>query len=224
MPVRQYPKIAPANQKLTAALTNTVSHPRLGPYLKAAGFDRERAIKLYLWNVAVGQSFHFPLQVFEVALRNSVSAVFASQFGKNWWQKTVAEKYLGKRSLEELEKAQKRLVNRGIKPNDNDIIADMSFGFWVSLLASRYNPVIWSKNLGKSFPNMKNKNSQKDVYNYANRVLVLRNRIFHHEPIISRDLSFDYSSILTPLNWICPETAMWTKANSSVPQILRLKP
>lgn len=207
-----------------SALDGTVSSARLGPYMKSAGFNSDRAIKLYLWNVAIGQSFHFPLQAFEVAFRNSVSGALVNEFGAIWWRPANAKKFLSARSLEEVQKTHKRLRNKGIKPNADDMVAGLSFGFWVSLLAARYKPVIWSKRLAEAFPNMPNGTTQKIVYEQSNGALNLRNRIFHHEPLISQNLSAEYADLMRLLTWLCPETQKWVKANCSVPTVMRLKP
>ncbi len=38
-------------------IAGALSHERLHPYLDAAGGDRERALRLYLWNTAVSAAF-----------------------------------------------------------------------------------------------------------------------------------------------------------------------
>lgn len=88
-----------------SALQRTVSPARLSPYKEAAGFDQQRAVHLYLWNVAAGQSFHFPLQVTEVALRNAIGDVVEYEFGQKWWRESKAQTFLDGVALDDLAKA-----------------------------------------------------------------------------------------------------------------------
>jgi hypothetical protein len=67
------------------ALWNTLSPRRLAKYFEAAGENRERAIRLYLWNAQVGAAFHLPIQTCEVALRNRIEAVLGTMFGGQWF-------------------------------------------------------------------------------------------------------------------------------------------
>ena len=48
----------------------------------------------------------------------------------------------------------------------------------------------------------------------------LRNRIAHHEPIVSRDLAADHDRLLDVLGAISPIAVDWVKQNSRVPQAI----
>ncbi len=224
MPISQHTNYEQISNALSTALQNTVSPARLAPYLQAAGFDQQRAIHLYLWNTMMGQSFHFPLQAFEVALRNSIASVFNDKYGSKWWRESVASNFLDARSVDELTTARKRLKRRGIKPNCDEMAARLSFGFWAAMLAPRYKPAIWSSRLVQAFPHLPAGTEQKAIYERVNRTLDLRNKIFHHEPLLGTNLSASYSELMQLLKWICPETQGWVKSMCSVPRFMRLKP
>lgn len=224
MPISQHSNYEEVPNSLLNAFDKTITPARLHPYLTASGFDKQRAVHLYVWNTMVGQSFHFPIQTFEVAYRNSIGAVFYDKYGNKWWRESVARNFLDNRSVEELSVARKRLKKRNIKPNADEIVAGLSFGFWVAMMAPRYKPVLWSNRLVQAFPHMPSGVEHRGIYDRLNRVLDLRNRIFHHEPLLGYNLSGLYSEVMQLLKWICPETQTWVRQNCSVPRFIRLKP
>lgn len=84
MPIRQPNNVAPVTPALMTAFARTVSPERWSTYQRAAGFNDDLAHRLYLWNASIGQSFHYPLQSVEVALRNVVHAALSAIYGPNW--------------------------------------------------------------------------------------------------------------------------------------------
>jgi hypothetical protein len=62
--------------------------------VNAAGHDRDRAVRLYLWNAQLGEAFHIPIQAVEVGLRNSINLGLTTTFGQDWWQDTALEAIL----------------------------------------------------------------------------------------------------------------------------------
>lgn len=49
-------------------------------------------------------------------------------------------------------------------------------------------------------------------------VRVLRNRIAHHEPILSWDLCKQHNKILELIEWLSPPAAKWCRENDRFPQ------
>ncbi|MES0073345.1 hypothetical protein [Mesorhizobium sp. M0058] len=224
MPISQHTNYEEVPNALLVAFDRTITPARLHPYMFAAGFKKQRAIHLYIWNTMMGQSFHFPMQAFEVAYRNSIGAVFLDKYGDKWWRESVASKFLDERSVQELSLARRRLKQRGIKPNCDEMVAGLSFGFWAAMMAPRYKPAVWSSHLIQAFPHMPANLDHKGIYDRVNRILDLRNRIFHQEPLLGYNLSGLYSELMQMMKWICPETQGWVKSTCSVPRFIRLKP
>jgi len=68
------------------------------------------------------------------------------------------------------------------------IVADLSAGFWVSMLTARYDGHLnWKYNLARVFP-FEAAIPRIDAHAACDRMLDVRNRIAHHEPIYHRDL------------------------------------
>ena len=202
----------------------TLSTERFATYLTAAGHDQSRAMQLYLWNAQIGEAFHTPIQACEVALRNGVNRALVARFGVDWWRDPYFLSLIDRERQKDLELVQKRIKKRSLSLVTGQIVAGLSFGFWVGLLSPRYNPAIWGRYLRVSFPSLPahvNRDAlQKEVF----EISTFRNRISHHEPIFKRDILSDFSRILGVLKWVCPATHDWIKPHCRVSLLVRQKP
>ncbi len=225
MPIRQDRPVADFSPELMCALNRTVSAPRWKTYQTATGFRDDVAHLLYLWNAAVGQSFHFPLQAVEVALRNVVNQALCQVAGDNWWSERAGRQIVGDDRCGDIDKAATRLRRKyGASPDTGQIVASLMLGFWAAMLKREYNRPIWDSQAATAFPHLGPRESIRDVRRVANATQDLRNRIFHHEPLIGRSLSDDYGNILRLVGWICPVTKEWVRHHASVPTVIRQKP
>lgn len=211
-------------ESLIDQLRPSISSDRLGTYLTASGFKEDRALKLYIWNAHVGEAFHLPIQATEVALRNRVNAALIAEFGPDWWRAPEFLRLADRERRADLETAQKRISNRRAELCTAQIVATLSFGFWVGLLQARYNPDLWSKQLRIAFPCFPTDKTRYDLAEAAKRVADLRNRIWHHEPIFRMNLSEEYAAVREVLAWLCPVKEAWVRPECRVPQLLRQKP
>lgn len=223
MPIRQERIIGPITPELTIAFSRTLSAPRWTTYLEAAGFRENVANALYLWNAAIGQSLHYPLQALEISLRNVIHASLSARLSQTWWSDPAARQVLGPERCADIDKVVQRLRRKyGGEPHMDQIVASLMLGFWAAMLKREYNEPIWDHEVGHAFPHLTG--SIRDVSAAVNAVQDLRNRIFHHEPLIGRALSEDYGRITKVIGWICPETRKWVRHHSSFPTVLRQRP
>ena len=206
------------------ALSEIISPLRLGTYLNAAGHDPDKALRLYLWNAKIGEAFHIPIQAVEVGLRNRVSDGLANVFGAEWWREEKFRRIAEPRRLDDIANVIQRVSRRKKDLETGQIVAGLSFGFWVSLLAPRYNPPIWGGQLRVAFPHLPSGVSRKDLQGRVRQIADLRNRIWHHEPVFRRNLMADFSLCMKVVGWLCPEKARWIRPHCRVPAIMREKP
>jgi hypothetical protein len=202
------PRFEYTPENLTA-LERTLSPARLSPYLAATGNHPENAIRLYEQNTLLSESLYGVLQGLEIALRNSVHERLSSVTGsETWWARLP----LAPDQLAMLQKAEDALRREGKPLDAGRIVAELSFGFWTSLFGPRYS-ALWNKHLVKAFPRRPLQRSEVQVR--LNSIRKLRNRVAHHEPILSRPLQKDVNQIFDALSWIDPITARWVRSNSS---------
>ena len=158
-------------------LEPTLSPARIGTYMLAAGHDETQALALYVWNAQLGEAFHLPIQSVEIALRNRINSVLVANFGSDWWRDAVFLNLADKRQSDSLNEVQARITKRGQTLVTGQIVAGLSFGFWVSMLDARYNPAVWSNQLARGFPSLPSAKSRDDLQKVARRIAKFRNRI-----------------------------------------------
>lgn len=221
MPEKDQPDITTAE---VTSILRTLSPRRFNTYLVAAGHDRIRALRLYLWNTLVGEAFHVPIQAVEVALRNGIDSALAAEFTPNWWECKNLYDLLDEERATDLTLVLRRIRNRDLELCTDQVVAGLSLGFWVGILQDRYHPPIWSRHLRMAFPDFPEGRGRKSLFVRAGEIASLRNRIWHHEPLIKRDISRDFAHVMEMLTWLSPATAKWIRPHCRVPALLRQKP
>lgn len=222
MPIRQDNLTFVMTPALTAAFARTVSPERWRTYRLAAGFHDDTAIAIYLWNAAIGQSFHFPLQTVEVAMRNVIHHSLTTLYGANWSSDPNFRGILGPKLENDIITTERRHRNKySATPTTPQVVASLSLGFWVALLRPTYRAPVWNAELATAFPYLPVGAVLSDVSATGTIIQDLRNRIFHQEPLIGHNLLDDYSAIMRMLAWICPETESWARKHSSVAKVIR---
>ena len=214
-------------------LEATLSPDRFATYLKAANGGRESAARLYTWNTAVSAAFYGPLQALEIALRNSMHNQLVKAYGAQWCNNPLTGLDNGAR--DRINQAKSRLKANQSPVHMPDLIASLSFGFWVSLLGSgghidvnrtrraNYEMTLWRPALRQAFPcavSLTRKRAHRPLDHLRN----FRNRIVHHEPVFRRPLQKYYQNILDVMNWLCPHKKDWVEAHCRVPELLALQP
>lgn len=215
--------------EILGELETTLSPERLGTYLIATKGDREKAVRLYTWNIAVSAAFYGPLQGLEVTLRNVMHTQLATQYGLAWYDNRAAG--LDRGGLERVASAKARLRGDRYVVDTPRIVASLSFGFWVSLLGpggriedarrkANYEMTLWRPALRRAFP-YRSPLTRKQVHGPLISLRALRNRIAHHEPIFARNLTEDHQRILDVTGWMSPGTRSWIAYHSRVPRLLK---
>jgi hypothetical protein len=211
-------------RKMVQMVIQALSADRFATYLTAAGHNHDRAQKLYIWKAQIGEAFHTPIQAVEVALRNGISRALTTKYGHDWWMNQAFLKAIDENRETDLNTVRRRIENQKIKLVTGQIVAGLSFGFWVGMLQRRYNSILWASCLGISFPDLPQSENRNSLLQRAKAVAQLRNRISHHEPIFSRDISADYAAMMLLLKWISPAKHDWIRPHCRVQEVLRRKP
>ena len=209
-----------------------LTRPRLKKYLEEAKRynaddeeDYDFALRLYIWNTALGAAFYGPLQALEITLRNAVNKQFTHAYSKNWHSKKLDETKLGGYLTKEIEDAQKYWKdkkNKEIGKSDaaEGIISQFSLRFWVKLFK---RDDLWNSILCNAFQN--ENLSRYDVHSRLENILTLRNDIAHHEPIFDRpNLEADMANILDILGWLNPEAKAWVEKYERVHDVIKMRP
>ena len=193
-----------------------ISDDRLAPYLNERPSPRE-ALGLYSWNVALCESLYPSLNSIEIALRNAIHHASSGNFGYEYWFLT---------RLSGKEKAIAQGVNRDLRkyknvPSAGDIVSHLWFGFWVKLLSNSYEGILWPQLLRPVFPYApRQQRTVKNLHAQLDRIRLLRNRVFHHEPIWHwNDLPVRHQEILETIGWISPAMLAMTRLLDRFPSV-----
>ena len=192
-------------------LTDAFSAQRLSKYIAYNHGDPEKTVMHYKANLRLAESLYISLSVFEVTLRNALSRELRNMAGKDEWFDIFYTNSDLQPLVPEIDKAKALIRNRGEKVNTDKLISELTFGFWVMLLNSQYERVLW-KSLRKAFPNMPKKDRQrKNVSAPCNTLRRLRNRIFHQEAICwdLYYLTCLHDNLVTVLGWMNDDMPKW---------------
>lgn len=196
------------------------SVPRMRPYLAMTGENDRQAVALYWWNIEVSAAFYGPLHCLEIALRNALHDQLTITYGRtDWW----ASAPLTDHGLRLVRDAESKCRRRGLTPpTADDVVAELSFGFWVSLLSnnrgSSYDRNLWHPTLHRAFPRYSG--SRARLHEAFETMRLLRNRIMHHEPIHHRDLAADHRKLYRLLEAIDAVLAKEVRVLDRVPTVL----
>jgi len=199
-------------------IERSLSSDRFAPYLKSAGYNREYAFNIYLYNARLAKAFLFPLHILEVTFRNRVSDLFTGEFGPKWHTSLAFTSLLNPQSLAALNKAQERAKSQALQ----DVVAELSFDFWSNLFRDDYDRDLWQTRMVKLLPNQSV--SRKELQVAVRDINRFRNRIAHHEPIHKLNLTVIHRDILCVLGWFSVETTDWVRHYSTALGILRTAP
>ncbi|HIW94987.1 MAG TPA: hypothetical protein H9867_00635 [Candidatus Corynebacterium gallistercoris] len=203
-----------------------LSSSHLATFQQACQSD-EAALDLYKWNVKASAGVLELTGIVEVFLRNALDQTLTdwmhTQDHQESWIDSVP---LNQRGKADIATAKTRASRRRRAYTHNDIIAELSFGFWRYLLENRYYTSLWIPAIHKAFPNASTdlRRRANDVQLIVRGLHELRNRAAHHEPIITRNLRNDVTNALLLLEWIDPALRIWTKEILLLPTIIEQNP
>lgn len=116
-------------------VSSIISQERLTKYLKEAGYDKQRALDLYGWNIQISEAFFPVLSASEVCLRNTISARLIILYGPAWWEDAAFLTQIGN-GKRIVKTARDKLRTKGAVTSGG-MTAELNFGFWVNMLLSR---------------------------------------------------------------------------------------
>lgn len=202
-------------------IDSALSRARFAPYLAAKGGDLTAAIRLYWWNVEISSAFYPSLHCLEVAVRNAMHARLGARFRHVDWWNAVPLRDNGR--LLVAEAARKVQRRTGSAPGTaDDMVTELSFGFWVSLISRTYHRELWIPCLHKALFGYRGRRA--DLHESLLTIVFLRNRIMHHEPIHHRHLMADHGTIYRLLSYVSPDLVAQLAPFDRVPKLLQERP
>ncbi|MDR0954650.1 MAG: hypothetical protein LBM20_04620 [Rikenellaceae bacterium] len=188
------------------------STKRMQRYLAAHTGDPDKAILHYQCNIELAEAFYPTISVFEVALRNALNRELIALAGKDdWYESLCKQPDMNDLYKKYIEQAKRQIANRKETSSPDKIVAELTLGFWVSLLNRKYEKLLW-KDLRRAFPYMpKAERQRKNISVPLNSFRAFRNRVFHHESICwnMNEIRDVHDKMITVMSWINKEIPTW---------------
>jgi hypothetical protein len=155
---------------------------RLASYRLSDTSGPQEQLERYFHNVRLTEALYPSLSCLEVTLRNHIHDAISAVWGDNWLEMFAL---IHPKEAEKVQAAQAEVIRGQKKPTTGRVIAELSFGFWTSLLHARYEQSLWPRITKQVFPHApKSAQYRKTLFERLDRIRRLRNRAFHHEPIL----------------------------------------
>jgi hypothetical protein len=214
------------SQELVELLRTRLSAPRFDRYVRSVPHgSHHAALALYLWNRDASAALFNDLALVEVILRNALASRLRETYGDDWWQQERGPSPpLTARHRQDIREALARVARArsGGPPATGQVVAELSLGFWRFLLTNTYRGTLWPRSLVQAFPHLPERD-RDTVSREVASMNRLRNRIAHLEPVYHLDLLAEHRSLVRIVGYICPDTARWVEAESSVGAVLRVR-
>lgn len=203
------------------AITKTLSSHRLATFSAAPGFSANATVlEKYSWHALVSAAFFASLHICEVVIRNGVDEALSDIYGPDWpWSRTFERSLPNPagyhfNATKELLRARAQLQVGA----SGKVIAELKFAFWCHMFTSRYQVRIWNTNMHSVFPNVpaaySTSHARQAIYLELESLRRFRNRIAHHEPILTEPL----------ISRRCREVSGWHASWETVSRYIVAKP
>lgn len=208
-----------------------MSPPRFATYEAAAvkaGLAPEDAVRLYAWNAHVAGALLTPLHVCEVVIRNAVSDALTAVYGAHWpWDRNF-ENSLPQPKGPGYQQRTDLMTTRARFHTTDRVVVELKFVFWQKMFTSRHDQRIWNSHLLSLFPNLDQATSvgthRLRLANDLETIRLLRNRIAHHEPIFTRNLTADFAKVHDLIEARCNVSAAWMRGEQLALAVIQGKP
>lgn len=214
-----------------------VSKDRLDSYKLLESDSYELLLARYIFNIKISEAFYPILSALEIALRNNIYNAVCNIKGKNWLMNEINSQSIlsiNERNLliESYNKLSKKHYGKTI--TESGLIAELTFGFWVNLCKKSYKNSLWDKQsfFENVFPDFDNYftsptwDKTKVIFPELKNILILRNRIFHHEIIINNKNGIEnmYDKVERVLYSLSTDYADLFKGSFRFKEIIKQKP
>lgn len=226
-------------------LESWLSEARLSRYLRIAGDNESVAFQLYLWNTGLAQAVLRDVSFFEVALRNRYAKILNKNLpiGRGTMNWLVDDDSPLRKPIIRTNKRGRDFdanrINRntldhlistlGPGATADDIVANLTFGFWGHMTDRSHERILWIPMLHKAWPEG---TDRKVINSKIAAINTIRNRAVHHEhlffaadtPSITRDVCADCVRLFAQIQPEVADAIYGASLSSSVEYFIRYNP
>lgn len=141
----------------------------------------------YFENLKLCKEYYIPLSLVEIALRNSLNSHFKKEISKDW---LLDKNFIQPQHQSKIDISIKLLRLESKQIVQDNMLAELSFGFFVTFFKAAYKNHFRYNDLKQIFPNLPSSKEKKInrhfVFTKLNNIRLFRNKVFHHDKIISK--------------------------------------
>lgn len=200
-----------------------LSEQRYERFLVDANGNHDAAITLYEWHAQLSSACFKLIHHFEVLVRNAVDGAL----GMDQPQTPIHDTWLldfsllrptgVKRVIAAIER-----LDKGKDLTRGRVVAALPFAFWASLF-SRHCEELWRHHLRLAFP-AGNSLTRKDLSARMKLLQRFRNRVAHHDSLLSQNVSSRLEDMLVIADWIDPAARTWLRERNEAFDVARSGP
>lgn len=157
-------------------------------------------INEYFENLKLCKNYYIPLSLTEIALRNSLNNFFKIRVCENW---IFDKEFIKPQHQYKIDLSIKMLQQKHKEISQDNIIAELSFGFFVTFFKQPYQQYFRYKDLKSIFPKLVSSKDKKInrhyVFTKLNKIRLFRNKVFHHNKIINK---IEYQNMMNEISQI----------------------
>ncbi|WP_280343164.1 Abi family protein [Nocardia neocaledoniensis] len=184
---------------------------------------REDSVDLYHWNAELSAAFFELIGHVEVLLRNVIHAKLEPHTSGGAWYDDPHYRF-STDSRREIDKAKRRAGSGGRPATPGRVVSQLTFGFWRYLLASNYKTTIWPR-VSPGFTGVpRHERKREELEAAAARVLALRNRVAHHEPIFDENSARHFADLVFIASYVDRDAVHWLWRISPIHQLMQSRP
>lgn len=209
----------------THAVRMALSPPRFSTYLHALRTcppSLDRALELYRWNSQLGAALLTPIATCEVVIRNAVDEALTALHNPTWPWDQGFYLSLPAKGRDALDQARAGQATTG------KVIAELSFGFWENMFVARFDAALWTPHLTAVLPHlpagMTMQQARGHVRQELKKLRDLRNRIAHHEPLLTLNAQQVLKDMETLIGYRCANTAAWMVQTNDLAPLIASRP
>lgn len=207
-------------------LNRIFSQARLSPY-QAEGDSAKKVLENYHKNIVLSEAMVPTLHYLEICFRNRINHVISQHYGAQWLIEFPEELNISPQDKEKINKIASKIRRENTREAlHDDIVAQMTFGFWCAFFHRKYDTLIWHRKdaLKSIFPSLERSNRTRSyIEERILKIKEVRNRIAHHEPVWNHKVSVVQVHALCHelIHSMSSEAAEWLKTIDRFPEVYR---
>ncbi|SDU78326.1 Abi-like protein [Arcanobacterium phocae] len=190
-------------------LIKMYSQPRMDTYLQEFHQNKAEALKLYERNRKLTLVYLDLVGSVEIIVQNQIDYALIDWYSKKYAGRDWLDdkRLLTQKAQRDIEKARGRLKQHGKPVTHDNVLAQLTFGFWRYLLTKRYYTQLWVPAIHRAFSygNLDLKKRRQEVEKIMKHLHAIRNRAAHLEPVFHENDAQVLHEVQQIMSWIEPQ-------------------